>query len=151
VDIFLPVIRPVLTVANFSAILAHLSVRFKEKITKNPNNTRLIPENDGTYGKLNLSIKKAGNQPMQVIVTVIGTDKVGIIAKVTTKLAALNVNILDVSQTIMQGAFTMMLLAKLPEDGDFGAIKADLQDLGADIGVEVKIARQEIFDAMHKL
>jgi ACT domain-containing protein len=51
----------------------------------------------------------------------------------------------------MQGAFTMMLLAKLPEDGDFGAIKAELQDLGADIGVEVKIARQEIFDAMHKL
>ncbi|WP_125709484.1 ACT domain-containing protein [Lacticaseibacillus porcinae] len=88
---------------------------------------------------------------MQVIVTVIGTDKVGIIAKVTTKLAALNVNILDVSQTIMQGAFTMMLLAKLPADGDFGAIKADLQDLGADIGVDVKIARQEIFDAMHKL
>lgn len=88
---------------------------------------------------------------MQVIVTVIGTDKVGIIAQVTTKLAALNVNILDVSQTIMQGAFTMMLLAKLPADADFGAIKADLQDLGTDIGVEVKMARQEIFDAMHKL
>lgn len=88
---------------------------------------------------------------MQVIVTVIGTDKVGIIAKVTTKLAELNVNILDVSQTIMQGAFTMMLLAQLPEDADFGAFKGDLQTLGETIGVEIKVARQEIFDAMHKL
>lgn len=88
---------------------------------------------------------------MQVIVTVIGTDKVGIIAQVTTKLAALNINILDVSQTIMQGAFTMMLLAKLPEDADFATVKADLTTLGDGIGVEIKMARQEIFDAMHKL
>ncbi|MCI1987189.1 MAG: ACT domain-containing protein [Lactobacillus sp.] len=88
---------------------------------------------------------------MQVIVTVIGTDKVGIIAQVTTKLAELNVNILDVSQTIMQGAFTMMLLAKLPEGAEFGAVKGDLQALGQEIGVDIKIARQEIFDAMHKL
>lgn len=88
---------------------------------------------------------------MQVIITVIGTDKVGIIAAVTTKLAALDVNILDVSQTIMRGAFTMMLLAQMPAEADFTAVKTQLQDLGADIGVEVKIARQEIFDAMHKL
>lgn len=88
---------------------------------------------------------------MQVIVTVIGTDKVGIIAQVTTKLAALNVNILDVSQTIMQGAFTMMLLAKLPENADFATVKAELSGLGDNIGVEIKMARQEIFDAMHKL
>lgn len=88
---------------------------------------------------------------MQVIITVIGTDKVGIIAAVTTKLAALDVNILDVSQTIMRGSFTMMLLAKLPAAADFTTVKTQLQDLGTDIGVEVKIARQEIFDAMHKL
>lgn len=75
---------------------------------------------------------------MQVIITVIGTDKVGIIAAVTTKLAALDVNILDVSQTIMRGAFTMMLLAQLPADADFTVVKTQLQDLGADIGVEVE-------------
>lgn len=86
-----------------------------------------------------------------MIVTVIGTDKVGIIAKVTTKLAELNVNILDVSQTIMQGAFTMMLAASLPAAGDFATVKSALQALGDDIGVEIKVARQEIFDAMHKL
>ncbi|WP_179394320.1 ACT domain-containing protein [Lacticaseibacillus absianus] len=88
---------------------------------------------------------------MQVIITVIGTDKVGIIAAVTTRLAELEVNILDVSQTIMQGAFTMMLLAQLPAGGDFTATKADLTQLGETIGVDIKIARQEIFDAMHKL
>ena len=64
---------------------------------------------------------------MQVIVTVIGTDKVGIIAQVTTALADLDVNILDVSQTIMQGAFTMMLLAKIPDNGNFNTVKLALR------------------------
>ncbi|WP_262315554.1 ACT domain-containing protein [Lacticaseibacillus parakribbianus] len=88
---------------------------------------------------------------MQVIITVIGTDKVGIVAAVTTRLAAQHINLLDVSQTIMQGAFTMMLLASLPDAADFIAVKADLQELGDSIDVEIRIARQEIFDAMHKL
>ncbi|WP_461226938.1 ACT domain-containing protein [Lacticaseibacillus suihuaensis] len=88
---------------------------------------------------------------MQVIITVIGTDKVGIVAAVTTRLAAQHINLLDVSQTIMQGAFTMMLLASLPDGADFTAVKADLQELGESIDVEIRIARQEIFDAMHKL
>ncbi|MCX2454624.1 ACT domain-containing protein [Lacticaseibacillus nasuensis] len=88
---------------------------------------------------------------MQVIITVIGTDKVGIIAQVTTKLATLDVNIQDVSQTIMQGAFTMMLAAQLPPQADFSEVKAALQGLGDQIGVEIRVTRQEIFDAMHKL
>ena len=88
---------------------------------------------------------------MQVIVTVIGTDKVGIIAQVTTALADLDVNILDVSQTIMQGAFTMMLLAKIPDNGNFNTVKSQLATLDDQIGVEIKVARQEIFDAMHRL
>ena len=88
---------------------------------------------------------------MQVIVTVIGTDKVGIIAQVTTALADLDVNILDVSQTIMQGAFTMMLLAKIPDNANFNTVKSQLATLGDQIGVEIKVARQEIFDAMHRL
>ena len=88
---------------------------------------------------------------MQVIVTVIGTDKVGIIAQVTTALADLDVNILDVSQTIMQGAFTMMLLAKIPDNGNFNTVKSQLATLCDQIGVEIKVARQEIFDAMHRL
>ena len=88
---------------------------------------------------------------MQVIVTVIGTDKVGIIAQVTTALANLDVNILDVSQTIMQGAFTMMLLDKIPDDASFKTVKQQLTALGDKIGVEIKVSRQEIFDAMHRL
>lgn len=88
---------------------------------------------------------------MQVIITVIGSDKIGIIAQVTTMLAAKDINILDVSQTIMQGAFTMMLAVSLPQAADFAGVKADLQQLGADIGVDIKLARREIFDAMHKL
>ena len=88
---------------------------------------------------------------MQVIVTVIGTDKVGIIAQVTTALANLDVNILDVSQTIMHGAFTMMLLAKIPDDASFKTVKQKLTALGDKIGVEIKVSRQEIFDAMHRL
>ncbi|MFD1429826.1 ACT domain-containing protein [Lacticaseibacillus mingshuiensis] len=88
---------------------------------------------------------------MKVIVTVIGTDKVGIIAAVTAALAKEDVNILDVSQTIMQGAFTMMLLAQLPATSDFAAFKAAMAQTGSEIGVTIQVARQEIFTAMHQL
>ncbi|MEK0397623.1 ACT domain-containing protein, partial [Lactobacillus delbrueckii] len=52
---------------------------------------------------------------------------------------------------IMQGAFTMMLLAKIPDNGNFNTVKSQLATLGDQIGVEIKVARQEIFDAMHRL
>jgi len=89
---------------------------------------------------------------MNAIVTVVGQDKVGIIAAVCALLAENNVNILDISQTILQGSFTMVMAvdvgkAKLPV-GDLGAL---LDGLGKKMDISIRIQREEIFDAMHRI
>ncbi|MTD41533.1 ACT domain-containing protein [Erwinia sp. CPCC 100877] len=89
---------------------------------------------------------------MRAILTVIGKDKVGIIAGVSQKLAELNINILDVSQTIMDSYFTMMMvLAVSKENNDFEQIRSELNQLGEHLGVTISIQNEEIFNTMHKL
>ncbi|MEO1772728.1 ACT domain-containing protein [Candidatus Enterococcus ferrettii] len=89
---------------------------------------------------------------MRGIVTVIGKDKVGIIAGVSQKLAELEVNILDVSQTIMDDYFTMMMLTNLTNaNKEFDDIREELHQLGKELGVKISVQNQEIFDTMHKL
>lgn len=88
---------------------------------------------------------------MKAILTVIGKDKVGIIAGVSQKLAELEVNIIDVSQTIMEDYFTMMMMLEISATGDFDQIKAELAEVGNDLGVKISIQNEEIFNAMHKL
>ncbi|MFK4566026.1 ACT domain-containing protein [Enterococcus sp. UD-01] len=89
---------------------------------------------------------------MRAILTVIGKDKVGIIAGVSQKLAALNINILDVSQTIMDSYFTMMMvLAISKENNDLEQIRSELNQLGTQLGVTISIQNEEIFNTMHKL
>ncbi|MCO7176348.1 ACT domain-containing protein [Sporolactobacillus kofuensis] len=89
---------------------------------------------------------------MKAILTVIGKDNVGIIAGVSSKLAELDVNILDVTQTIMNGYFTMMMILDLSGATDsFGEIKKTLTDKGTELGVQIKIQREEIFTSMHSL
>jgi ACT domain-containing protein len=91
-------------------------------------------------------------EQVKAILTVIGKDNVGIIAGVSSKLAQLDVNILDVSQTIMNGYFTMMMILDLSAASDsFGEIKKSLADKGTDLGVQIKIQREEIFTSMHSL
>ncbi|EUJ26609.1 ACT domain-containing protein [Listeria grayi] len=89
---------------------------------------------------------------MRAILTVIGKDSVGIIAGVSQKLAELDINILDVSQTIMDGYFTMMMMLDLQEEHvDFSHIKAELNEKGQALQVTINIQREEIFNNMHKL
>ncbi|WP_028983159.1 ACT domain-containing protein [Sporolactobacillus terrae] len=89
---------------------------------------------------------------MKAILTVIGKDNVGIIAGVSSKLAELDVNILDVSQTIMDGYFTMMMVLDLEKAStSFAEIKASLSEKGTVLGVQIKIQREEIFTSMHSL
>ena len=88
----------------------------------------------------------------KTIITVVGNDTVGIIAKVCTYLAENQVNILDISQTIVQGYFNMMMLVDYANaDKDFGAMVGNLEDLGGDIGVRIRCQREEIFTAMHRI
>ena len=89
---------------------------------------------------------------MRAIVTVIGKDRVGIIADVTALLAQYGVNVLDISQTIMEGYFTMMMVVDLTLCREpFDKLRAALREYGEGRGLSIRIQREDIFDAMHKL
>lgn len=88
----------------------------------------------------------------KTIITVVGKDTVGIIAKVCTYLADNRINILDISQTIVQGFFNMMMIVDTNlTDKDFGVIVDELGKLGREIGVDIKCQKEEIFDQMHRI
>lgn len=89
---------------------------------------------------------------MKAIVTVIGKDKPGIIAKVSTELAKANVNIEDISQTIMQGNFTMIMQCGLEQSSlTIKELKENLDKIGVEIGVSIHVQHEDIFNAMHKI
>lgn len=86
------------------------------------------------------------------IITVVGKDAVGIIAKVCTYLAENKVNILDISQTIVQEYFNMMMIVDMSSvEKNFEVIANELSEIGLSIGVQVKCQREEIFDKMHRI
>ncbi|MBQ6886686.1 MAG: ACT domain-containing protein [Lachnospiraceae bacterium] len=88
----------------------------------------------------------------KTIITVVGKDTVGIIAKVCTYLAENKINILDISQTIVQGYFNMMMIVDTNEtEKAFGDIVDELDKLGEEIGVIIKCQKEEIFDKMHRI
>ena len=89
---------------------------------------------------------------MKTIITVLGKDRPGIVAGVSGALYSLNVNILDISQPIMEGYFTMAMLVDMEKAAKpFDEAKADIVAAGEPLGVKVRVQRSEIFDAMHKL
>lgn len=88
----------------------------------------------------------------KIIITVVGKDTVGIIAKVCTYLAEHHVNILDISQTIVQDYFNMMMIVDMADsDQPFETISGDLEQIGEGIGVKIKCQREEIFTKMHRI
>lgn len=88
----------------------------------------------------------------KVIITVVGKDTVGIIAKVCSYLAEKEVNILDISQTIVQGFFNMMMVVDMDQaNAAFEEISSDLERIGEEIGVSIKCQREEIFTKMHRI
>ena len=88
----------------------------------------------------------------KVIITVVGKDTVGIIAKVCTYLAGKQVNILDISQTIVQDYFNMMMIADMEHaTGAFAEVATELEKVGEEIGVAIKCQREEIFTKMHRI
>ena len=88
----------------------------------------------------------------KTIITVVGKDSVGIIAKVCTYLAENDINILDISQTIVDGLFNMMMIVDFQSnDKKFTDIAAQLEAMGEDINCVIRAQREEIFDKMHRL
>lgn len=88
----------------------------------------------------------------KTIITVVGKDAVGIIARVCTYLAENHVNILDITQTIVQGYFNMMMIADAAElEKPFEEAVNELTALGEELGVQVKWQREDIFNKMHRI
>lgn len=88
----------------------------------------------------------------RAIITVVGKDTVGIIAKVCTYLAGNGVNVLDISQTIVSGYFNMMMIVDIAKARkSFADISAEMEALGQQIGVSIKCQREEIFEKMHRI
>ena len=88
----------------------------------------------------------------KIVITVVGKDSVGIIAGVCTYLADHHVNILDISQTIVDGFFNMMMIVDTAKcDGDFDTFAADLEEIGKELGCIIHAQREDIFDQMHRI
>ena len=89
---------------------------------------------------------------MKAIVTVVGKDRIGIIANVCTLLAHYQVNILDISQTVMQGYFTMMMAVDTTKSEiPFVELAKKLEHKGEEMGMSIRLQREDIFDAMHRV
>ena len=92
------------------------------------------------------------NTKNKVIITVVGKDTVGIIAKVCTYLSEGSVNVLDISQTIVSGYFNMMMIVDMANaTASFAEISDQLDALGEEIGVTIKRQKEEIFEMMHRI
>ncbi len=89
---------------------------------------------------------------MKAIVTVVGQDRVGIIGSVCVKLAQYNVNVLDISQTVMQGYFTMMMVVDVSASNiPVAELAVAMENVGKEMGLSIRLQREDIFQAMHRI
>ncbi|GKU82302.1 ACT domain-containing protein [Niallia sp. NCCP-28] len=90
-------------------------------------------------------------QQRRAVVSVIGKDQVGIISKVTTVISQNNINILDISQTILQDFFTMMMLVDITNNENLDELRSQLDALGSELQLKINIQLEEIFQSMHRV
>ncbi len=89
---------------------------------------------------------------MKAVVTVVGKDTVGIIAAVCTQLAQYRINVLDISQTVMQGYFTMMMVVDLTGSTlPVAELARELEENGKEMNLSIRLQREDIFEAMHRV
>ena len=89
---------------------------------------------------------------MKAIVTVVGKDRVGIIAGVCTALAKYNINVLDINQTVMQGYFTMMMATDVSASAlPLAEVCTEMERIGKEMGLSIRVQREDIFEAMHRI
>lgn len=89
---------------------------------------------------------------MKAVVTVVGKDQVGIIALVCNRLAEYNVNVLDISQTVMQGYFTMMMVVDVSQSNlPLAEIGQKMEEAGKEKNLSIRVQREDIFEAMHRV
>ncbi len=89
---------------------------------------------------------------MKAVVSVMGIDRTGIIAKVSGCLYNHGVNILDINQTIMQNIFTMVMLVEFKDDStEYNTVMTELDGIGKEIGVDIRMQHEDIFNSMHRI
>lgn len=89
---------------------------------------------------------------MQAVISVVGRDKVGILRDVATKCAEHNVNVIDVSQTVLRDMFTMIMLVDISNiDIKFGDFSAEMDSFGKEIGMVIRAMHEDIFNSMHRI
>ncbi|MEM1115967.1 MAG: ACT domain-containing protein [Bacteroidota bacterium] len=104
----------------------------------------------GRAPALSLAAPASGTGGPRVVVTAYGNDRPGVLAAITAELSASGANILDVSQKVLQGYFTLVLVADLPASLDLGAVRDGLQARGEALGARVLLQHEELFQAMHR-
>lgn len=87
----------------------------------------------------------------RAVVSVVGKDQVGIIAKVTNVLAFNHINILDISQTILQDFFTMMMLVDISETENLDSLQEQFNEINKEMGLKINIQREDLFQSMHRV
>lgn len=106
----------------------------------------------GSDGKGRFRYAEGRTGHEKIVVTVIGADRVGIVAGVTKELAKENINILDISQTILDGIFDMVLICDMENaKGSLKQVQDDMGELGRELGVDVRVQLADIFYAMHRI
>jgi ACT domain-containing protein len=99
-----------------------------------------------------VAVNQKEKNTMRAVITVIGKDRVGIIAGVSKILADANVNILDITQTIMQGLFTMIMLVEISGSSiSFEQLSGNLAAKGDELGLKIRIQHEDIFKSMHEI
>jgi len=88
---------------------------------------------------------------MNAIITVVGADKVGIIARVSAFLSERNINIEDISQTVLSGSFVMMMMVSVAQSTSLEPLKAELAALGREMKVSISLMHEDVFSAMHRI
>jgi len=88
---------------------------------------------------------------MKAVITVLGKDRTGIIAAVSGLLYQEGVNILDISQTILSGMFTMIMLVEVGQDAQYDIVREKLLNMAEEMNLEIRMQRSDIFDAMHRI
>ena len=89
---------------------------------------------------------------MKALVTVVGKDRVGIIAEVCVQLASYNINVLDISQTVMQGYFTMMMAVDVSGCNiPLAELAKQMEEKGKEMNLSIRVQREDIFEAMHRV
>jgi len=118
---------------------------------KDPTDTKSSRQRSrpATKGAMHMSAASRGNR---VIVSVLGQDRVGIIAGVSGILAENNINILDISQTTMQGIFTMILIADMEQSRiNLDTLQEKMQELGKTLGLKIVVQHEDVFRFMHRI